>query len=328
MAENDKLKLLYLMRILLEETDERHILNAIELCEKLERDYGLTCNRKTIYRDVERLRTFGIEVEQIKGDHQGYYIAARDFELPELKLLVDAVQSSKFITKKKSDELIKKLGKLASREEAKQLERYVFIYNRPKTENETIYYNVDAIHSAIYQNKQISFQYAEWTVRKTQTFRHNGARYQLSPWSLTWDDENYYLVAYDEKEGKIKHFRVDKMRGTRVEEVYRQGKEHFEDFDLASYAKKTFGMYGGHDEKVTLVCSNGLAGVVLDRFGNDIMLHEVDTDHFAVTVLVSVSRQFFGWVTGIGKDMRIEGPENVRREYREYLKEIMGSYEE
>lgn len=328
MAENDKLKLLYLMQILLEQTDEKHILNAIELCEKLESEYGLTCNRKTIYRDVERLRTFGIEIEQIKGDKQGYYVAARDFELPELKLLVDAVQSSKFITKKKSDELIKKLGKLASREEAKQLERYVFIYNRPKTENETIYYNVDAIHNAIYQNKQISFQYAEWTVKKTQTLRHEGARYALSPWSLTWDDENYYLVAYDDSSKKIKHFRVDKMRDTQVEPVYRQGREQFENFDLAAYAKKTFGMYAGHDESVTLVCKNSLAGVVLDRFGNDIMMHEIDEEHFMASVLVSVSRQFFGWVTGIGKDMHIQSPESVRKEYQAYLKEIMGSYEE
>ena len=309
MAENDKLKLLYLMQILLEQTDEKHILNAIELCEKLESEYGLTCNRKTIYRDVERLRTFGIEIEQIKGDKQGYYVAARDFELPELKLLVDAVQSSKFITKKKSDELIKKLGKLASKEEAKQLERYVFIYNRPKTENETIYYNVDAIHNAIYQNKQISFQYAEWTIKKTQTLRHDGARYVQSS-------------------KKIKHFRVDKMRDTRVEPVYRQGKEQFEHFDLAAYAKKTFGMYGGHDENVTLICKNNLAGVVLDRFGNDIMMHEIDEEHFMASVLVSVSRQFFGWVTGIGKDMHIQSPESVRKEYQEYMREIMASYEE
>ena len=328
MAENDKLKLLYLMQILLEQTDEKHILNAIELCEKLESEYGLTCNRKTIYKDVERLRTFGIEIEQIKGDKQGYYVAARGFELPELKLLVDAVQSSKFITKKKSDELIKKLGKLASKEEAKQLERYVFIYNRPKTENETIYYNVDAIYNAIYQNKQISFQYAEWTVKKTQTLRHDGTRYVLSPWSLTWDDENYYLVAYDESSKRIKHFRVDKMRDTQVEPVYRQGKEQFEHFDLASYAKKTFGMYGGHDENVTLICKNNLAGVVLDRFGNDIMMHEIDEEHFMASVLVSVSRQFFGWVTGIGKDMHIQSPVSVRKEYQEYMREIMASYEE
>ena len=167
-----------------------------------------------------------------------------------------------------------------------------------------------------------------WTIKKTQTLRHDGARYVLSPWSLTWDDENYYLVAYDESSKKIKHFRVDKMRDTQVEPVYRQGKEQFEHFDLAAYAKKTFGMYGGHDESVTLICKNSLAGVVLDRFGNDIMMHEIDEEHFMASVQVSVSRQFFGWVTGIGKDMHIQSPVSVRKEYQEYMREIMVSYEE
>ena len=219
MAE-EKMKILYLMKILLEDTDKDHILNAIELSERMESRYSLPCNRKTIYSDVERLKTYGLKIEQIKGDKQGYYIAEREFSLPELKLLVDAVQSSKFITRSKSEELIKKLEQLTSHENARQLQRHVFIYNRPKTVNETIFESVDLIHSAMAGNRQICFQYCEWNVKKELVPRRNGKVYEISPWSLTWDDENYYLVGYDEESDKIKHYRVDKMQKMRVRELY------------------------------------------------------------------------------------------------------------
>lgn len=325
MAE-EKLKILYLMRILLEDTDKEHILNAAQLCSRLEEQYGIACNRKTIYGDVERLRTFGLRIRQVKGNVQGYYVDERDFELPELKLLVDSVQSSKFITVKKSEELIKKLQRLTSKHNASLLQRQVFIYNRPKAGNETIFANVDVIHAAIYANRKITFQYCEWTVGKKLIPKKNGEMYMVSPWSLTWGDENYYLVAYDEKAGKIKHYRVDKMQEMKITDSQRVGKECFEDFDLAAFSKKTFGMYGGQDTDVTLYCRNDLAGVIIDRFGADTMIIPADDEHFRVHVLVTVSRQFFGWVTGIGRQMRIAGPENVRREYQDYLKEILEEY--
>ena len=322
MAE-EKLKILYLMQLLLEETDPSHPMNATELCEKMQSRYDLSYNRKTIYADIERLKAYGMKIGQIKGKNFGYYVEKRDFDLAELKLLVDAVQSSKFITKEKSEELIKKLEKQASRENAKQLQRQVFIYNRIKAENDAIYANVDAIHSAIYDNKQICFKYCEWTVKKELARKRDGADYIVSPWALTWDDENYYLVGYDAGAGIIKHYRVDKMQEIRVMDDARLGREEFKDFDLAAFARKTFGMYGGKDRKLTLEGENHLAGVVIDRFGTDIMMYPHDEDHFHASVTVTVSPQFFGWLAGIGKGLRISSPEDVREEYKAYLQEII-----
>lgn len=322
----NKLKILYTMKALLEKSDERHVLSAEDL-NKILKEYGYSADRKTIYSDMETLEAFGLDIVQVKGGPKpGYYIGSRDFELAELKLLVDAVQASKFITTKKSRELIEKIEKLASENDAKQLQRNVFIYNRPKTGNERIYYNVDEIHTAILQNRQIRFQYTEWTTDKRLVPKKGGQYYAVSPWALTWDDENYYLIAYERDSDKIKHYRVDKMKNTDVAEEERLGKEQFQDFDLAAFAKKTFGMYGGRDETVSLVCDKRLAGVILDRFSADSILVPEDEGHFRVSVLVSVSPQFFGWITGLGSGVRIAEPENVQAEYRAFLEEILCKY--
>ena len=323
---DQKLRTLYLMEILLERTDEEHMLNASELCAILDQEYGISTDRRTIYTEMEILDKFGMDIQQKKGKKPGYYIGARDFELPELKLLVDAVQSSKFITEKKSKELIQKLEKLCCKTDAAMLSKYVFIVNRPKTENETVYYNVDYIHNAIYENKEITFQYAEWTVKKEFKLKKNGAFYVVSPWALTWDDENYYLVAYDAIAGIIKHYRVDKMQHTEILKTDRKGEESFKNFDLAAFAKKTFGMYGGVDAEVTLECRNELAGVVIDRFGHDVWLIPQGEEHFKAKALVSVSPQFFGWITGIGSGMKITGPEHVKQQYKEYLLNVLENY--
>ena len=325
MAE-EKMKILYLMKILLEETDRNHILNAVELSERMASRYDLPCSRKTIYGDVERLRSFGIKVEQVKGDRQGYFVEEREFSLPELKLLVDAVQSSKFITKARSEELIRKLEKLTSRENAGQLQRQVYIYNRPKTVTERALESVDLIHAAMSANRQICFRYCEWNVKKELVPRRGGKIYEVSPWSLTWDDENYYLVGYEESSDKIKHYRVDKMENMRVSKAERKGRERFRNFDLAAFAKKTFGMWGGRDMTVTLLCEERLIGVVLDRFGQDVMIVPAGDGRFRAHVVVAVSPQFFGWVTGIGAGMRIAGPESVREEYAAYLRGILAGY--
>ena len=325
-AMNQKLRTLYLMDIMLQRTDEQHMLNASQLCKILEQEYSISTDRRTIYAEMEILGTYGLDVQQKKGPNPGYYIGARDFELPELKLMVDAVQSSKFITENKSKQLIRKLEKLCCKSEADILAKQVFMVNRSKTENETIYYNVDDIHTAIYENKEITFQYAEWTMKKKMRLKKNGAMYVVSPWALTWAGENYYLVAYDDKAGIIKHYRVDKMLHMSVLETKRKGKETFENFDLAAFAKKTFGMYGGIDTEVTLFCASQLAGVILDRFGHDTWMVPVDKEHFRARVLVSVSPQFFGWMAGIGAGMRIESPENVRMQYKEYLENILRGY--
>ncbi len=320
-----KLRILYLMKILLEKSDEKHTMSAADIDRALH-GYGMSADRKTVYNDIDILKEFGLDIRQAKGTNGGYYISRRKFELPELKLLVDAVQASKFISRKKSEDLIKKLESLASEHDARQLQRNVFIYNRPKTGNETIYYNVDQIHTAILENRQIQYKYAEWTVQKRLKPKKGGALYTVSPWALTWDDANYYLIAYDEDADCMKHYRVDKMQQMCMTSRERIGKERFQNFDLAEFAKKTFSMYGGHDEEVTLLCHNEIIGVILDRFGQETMIVPVNEEQFRVHVLVVVSPQFFGWVTGIGNQMYIAGPEHVKKEYREYLKEIMKKY--
>ena len=323
---NQKKKILCLLQILRERTDENHIMSATELCNAL-KEYGISAERKSIYSDIETLQDFGVDIVQKKGSTPGYYIAGREFELAELKLLVDAAQASKFITRKKTEELIKKLESLTSKHEARQLQRDVYIYNRTKAQNETIFYNVDYIHDAMSSNKQIQFQYSEWTVKKELKLKKDGAFYMVSPWALTWDDENYYLIAYDEKADMIKHYRVDKMQKMSLLDEERLGKERFHEFDLAAFAKKTFGMYGGDDAKVTLYGKNGLAGVVIDRFGQDVFMMPADEEHFKAIVTVSVSRQFFGWLTGLGSGIRIEGPASVKEQYKSFLNELLANYE-
>ena len=307
-ANNHKMALLYMMRELLLKTDEEHVLNASDLIKALE-NINLEADRRTIYSNVEILQDFGIDVIK-KENGQGYYIGSREFELPELKLLVDSVQSSKFITEKKSRELIGKLMRLTNEQKAKQLNRAVFIRNRMKTGNESVYYNVDALHEAMNRNRQIEFKYGEWN----------------TGWALTWDDENYYLIAFDEAAGIIKHYRVDKMMKIELTDQSRVGQEAFQDFDLAAFSKKTFGMFGGPDADVVLRCRNELVGVIIDRFGTETMIVPEDGGNFHVHVTVAVSPQFYGWVTGIGAGIEISSPEEVRSGYRNYLQGILSKY--
>ena len=322
---DEKLKILYLMKVLLEETDKEHTLNASELADRMELRFRSGANRKTIYGDIEKLKAFGLDIDQVKGKNHGYYMKSRDFDLPELKLLVDAVQSSKFITKQKTEDLIRKLEKQTSRENARQLQRQVFIYNRIKTYNESIYKAVDVIHAAIHDNRQIRFKYCEWTVKKELSRKKGGKDYVVSPWALTWNDENYYLVGYDGEACGIRHYRVDKMQLAHMAEEERQGREVFEDFDLAAFSRKTFGMFGGEEKKVVLRCRNSLAGVIIDRFGQDVMMIPEKQETFRTMVSVAVSPQFYGWLAGIGKGIRILEPAEVKEDYRKYLEGILAA---
>lgn len=324
LTNNHKMALLIMLKELLQKTDEDHTLNAAELIRILEK-YGYNADRRTIYSNVEILSDFGIDVQK-KADAPGYFIASREFELPELKLLVDAVQASKFITEKKSEELIGKLMKLTNEQKASELNRSVYIRNRMKSGNEKVYYNVDDLHNAMNLDRQIAFQYGEWNTAKRLVAKRGGKIYRVSPWSLTWNDENYYLIAYDEIDSRIKHFRVDKMIRIELKEERRSGREQFRDFDLAAFAKKTFGMYGGADADVTLRCEKQLAGVLIDRFGKDIMIVPDGKNHIRTHMPVSVSPQFFGWVTGLGNGIEIVSPEHVRQEYREFLQDVLKVY--
>lgn len=324
-SQLQKLKLIYLMNYLLCETDEEHPVSMSDILNYLSAQ-GISAERKSIYDDIEMLKLFGLDILTVKAKNFGYYIGSRDFELPELKLLVDAVQSSKFITKKKSAELIKKIEKLASVHQAKQLERQVFVANRIKTMNESIYLVVDKIHSAISEDKKISFKYFEWTADKEKILKHGGKDYILSPWALTWDDENYYLVAYDADANIIKHYRVDKISSVHTVDEKREGENHFAEFDMAIYSKSVFGMFGGKAESVTLVCDSSLAGVIIDRFGQDVVFRKRSDGAFEITVSVVLSPQFYSWVFGFGGRMKISEPDKARLEFLKQLEQVKELY--
>lgn len=322
---NQKLKLLYLTKIFREQTDEEHMLTIAEIIEKLSA-YDVSADRKTLYTDFEELRHFGLDIisQQIGRQHY-YYLGAREFELPELKLLVDSVQSAKFITAQKSQKLIKKLEGLVSKYEATQLQRQVYITGRVKTMNESIYYNVDKLHAAISADAQIQFQYYQWNVKKEMELRRGGKLYQVSPWGLMWDDEYYYLVAYDAETDKIKHYRVDKMLRIQITDQKRAGKERYQSFNLPNYTKRIFGMFSGEETKVTLEADNSMAGVLIDRFGKDITLIPQDGGRFRATVDVAISDQFLGWIVALGT-VKIVGPEAVVEKMQAKVSNLIADY--
>lgn len=322
---NQKLKLLYLTKIFREQTDEEHMLTIAEIIEKLSA-YDVSADRKTLYTDFEELRHFGLDIisQQIGRQHY-YYLGAREFELPELKLLVDSVQSAKFITAQKSQKLIKKLEGLVSKYEATQLQRQVYITGRVKTMNESIYYNVDKLHAALSADAQIQFQYYQWNVKKEMELRRGGKLYQVSPWGLMWDDEYYYLVAYDAETDKIKHYRVDKMLRIQITDQKRAGKGRYQSFNLPDYTKRIFGMFSGEETKVTLEADNSMAGVLIDRFGKDIMLIPQDGGRFRATVDVAISDQFLGWIVALGT-VKIVGPEAVVKKMQAKVSNLIADY--
>jgi len=315
-GENQKLKMLYLVQLFSRETDDTHKLTMPEIIAKLAAE-GVNADRKTLYQDFEELRRFGLDIISEKdGRNYYYYLGSRDFELPELKLLVDSVQSAKFITDKKSDQLIKKLESLVSRYEGSQLHRQVIISGRVKTMNESIYYNVDKIHAAIGEDRQIRFKYFDWNLKKEMEPRYDGKWYRLSPWALMWDDEKYYLVAYDSKHETIIHYRVDKMTQIGILDEKREGHEAFRKFNIAHYTNTLFGMFAGDETKVTIEAENRLVSVFIDRFGKDIIIAPIDDDHFRTTVTVAVSKQFFGWIMGIDGDVRVVAPDSVVKQIK------------
>lgn len=326
-APYQKLKILYIMEYLLRYSDEAHPVTVAQLIQELERR-GISAERKSIYDDLEALRSFGMDILQAgSGRGSGWYAARREFELPELKLLVDSVQSSKFITQKKTVSLIKKIESLASVYEARQLNRQVYVKNRVKTMNESIYYNVDEIHRGIGANRKIRFHYFEYTMEKKRQFRRDGAWYVISPYALTWDDENYYLVGFDAQAGIIKHFRVDKMADIGITQQPRDGQEVYAALDMGLYARRVFGMFTGEMVCVRMRFDRELVGAVLDRLGQDVSLVPEDAGHFTVQTEVVVSPQFFAWLCGFGEKARVLGPEPVVRAMAEHIRSISALYD-
>ncbi|MCL2019017.1 MAG: WYL domain-containing protein [Oscillospiraceae bacterium] len=319
-STNQKLKILYLMRILLTQTDENNLLSVNELISKLAA-YDIKAERKTIYDDIEALRQFGIDVVMEKSKSFGYYVAERDFELPELKLLADAVQASKFITERKSKTLIKKLENLTSTHNAGKLRRQVYIQNRVKNMNESIYYSVDTLHGAISEGKKISFKYSDYNIKKERVFRRGGERYVVSPVVLEWSEGYYYLIAHsDDREG-LTHYRVDRMSGT--EKLDENRSLISDNFDLAEYSKKVFGMYGGEELDVKLRVSNKLAGVVIDRFGKDVRMIPDGKDCFTVRVNVALSPVFYGWLFQFGELCEVVSPQKLKDELKTQAKKFL-----
>ena len=323
--EGQKMRILELKDILERETDDQHGITMARILELLSMR-GIKAERKSIYDVLRALEEAEVlEIVGPQGKNREYAVAARDFELPELKMIIDSVQASKFLSEAKSRELIKKLGKLCSRHEEQTLQRSVVLANRVKNVNKSIFIAVDTIHRAIAANKQIQFKYYDYTIHKERKYFRKGAFYIASPFALIYSDDNYYLLAYES--GKFKHFRVDKMESVKLLELIdREGREEFEKVDMAAYSKYTFNMYGGKIEHVTMVFQNRFVGTVLDRFGRDVVIMKEDDEHFRITVSVAVSYQFFGWLFGLGKGARIIGPESVKEKMKKALADAEKMY--
>ena len=322
-----RLRLLYLMRYLQHQTDEQHPAGLADMQRELE-SYGLTANRKTLYDDLEALRTFGLDLVTVKGHTTGYYVASREFELPELKLLADSVQSSKFITQKKTLSLIRKIEGLASVHEGQLLQRQVYVPDRVKTMNESVYYNVDEISGAIARDRAIRFRYFDYAPDKSRVYRREGDWYEVSPFSLMWDNENYYLLAWETAAQALRHYRVDKMERITALETGRApaGKEAFSKVDMTACSQQVFGMFGGAVQPVRLRFARRLAGAVIDRFGREAILTPDGEEHFLITVPVAVSPLFYAWLLGFGADAEILGPEEVREGLKRQLESVAELY--
>lgn len=325
-SEKQKLKLVMLLDILKKHTDEEHGITMPQIISELEKE-SIRAERKALYADIKLLQDNGYDIvgEKIAGNYE-YRLLDREFELPELKLLIDAVQVSKFISQKRSNELIKKIEALASDYQASELHRQVYVTNRIKTSYDSTYYNIDGINMAINKNSQIDFDYYEWTLDKKMEIRPNGNKTGISPWALTWDDENYYLVAYEDASGQIKHYRVDKMRNIKLTDKERDGKEEFGRFDMAVYAKKVFNMFTGETTKVKMEFDNQLIGVVIDRFGKDIMIIPSEKGKFIINADVNVSNMFFGWIVGLGSRVKILEPESVVKKMKQEIERLSNQY--
>ena len=324
-SSGQKLKLLYLRDFLLRETDEKHSATVRQMIAHLE-NCGISAERKSLYDDLAALGPDGYGMD-IVSDNGNYSLASRDFELQEVKLLVDMVQSSNFITRRKTAQLIAKLEGLCSRHEARLLSRQVYVRNRVKAMNESVYINVDKISEAIADDRLLRFQYFQYNTRKQKELRHGGRLHEVSPFALIWVDQNYYLLAYSAEAGAMRHYRVDRMTGITSAEGPRRGKEVFAATDMSTYTTKVFNMFTGEEKRVRLRCDASLADPVIDRFGEDVSMIPEGDDAFTVTVDVVVSPQFYAWLTPFGTWVEILDPPEVREGFRRQLQALLKLYE-
>ena len=313
MKNESQQALLLLRQYLHQHTDEQHPVSVTDILAFWQQ-HGIQAGRKSVYTDIELLQNAGMDIVCVKSSQNKYFVGQRLFELPELKLLVDAVESSRFITEKKSTALIKKLGHLTSTAQAEQLNRRIYMGGTPKPENESIYYNVDTIHNAVQKKQQITFQYFEYTPKKEKVLKHDGYKYRFSPYAMIWNRDCYYAVGWSEKHGKIAQFRVDRM--TAVEPLEHTAVQT-PDFDPAEYVRKVFGMYPDNLCTVELLCDNEVMRSVIDRFGENVQTETVDEQHFRATVEVAPSPPFFSWVFTFSGKIRIVSPAAVLEEMRD-----------
>ena len=322
-SDNQKLKIFYILDYLQKNSHENHPVRASDLIAMLDRQHNISCDRKTVYSDIAALQEYGVDIISLPGKNGGYYIASRNFELPELKLLIDAVQSSRYLTEKKSRELIEKLLTQCNEQDAKLMKRNVLVSGRVKSMNETIYYSVDTIQEAIAQNKQITFRYFDWDFGGKRRFREKG--YEASPYGLCQDHENCYLLAFSERHG-ITSYRVDRMLDISLLDTPRTPCPELTGKALNDHANRLFQMYSGDAVDVKLQFHNSLINVVVDRFGKDTMLIPDGPEHFNFTVRVAVSPMFLSWVIGFGAKARILYPQSVADELCKLCKEAMSRY--
>ncbi|MFZ2539231.1 MAG: WYL domain-containing protein [Oscillospiraceae bacterium] len=319
MPQNPKSKILYLLKYLLEKTDDEHTVSTTDIIDHLE-SQGISVHRKTIPLDIELLQEFGIDVITVKSRQNRYFVGSRWFEQPELKLLVDAVASSKFITQKKSAELIKKLTSFTSEHRGKSLDRQLYINKRVKPENEEIYYIVDTIHEAINTKMQIAFKYYEYTQKKQKIKKHNSYEYNLSPYALSWNDNHYYVFGFSPKHDKIVKFRVDRMTKPKI--LNNGIKPIPSDFDITDFCRQVFDMYDGESQTVELKCRNNLMKVMIDRFGESVETEIIDDEYFKATVDVTITPTFYAWIFKFAGNIKILSPFNIIDKYREMVEKI------
>ena len=316
-----KLKLLYIARFLMEQTDEAHTATVKDIIRYLEQ-LGIPAERKAIYDDLELLEYFGMDIVRTKTKTYNLYLGSREFELPELKLLVDVVQASPFLTAKKSLQLIEKLEKLTSRPQGAQLRRQVYVINRVKTSNEQLYYHIDGINEAINANRKITFRYFDWDIGGARRYRHDGRWYLVNPVALCVE-KNYYLIAYERERGYV-HYRLDRMSELQAAEQERDSLP--KDFDLATYVRGIFDMYHGENAMVTIEMDRQLLNAAVDRFGSDAHIRAGEEGRVIVTAEVEVSPTFLSWVAGFGGRMRILSPDSARQALVKLCKEALEQY--
>ena len=323
-SDNQKAKILYIMDYLQRNSSEDHPVKASELIQMLDKQHRISCDRKTVYSDIATLQDYGMDIVSLPGKNGGYFVASRNFDLPELKLLIDAVQSSRFLTEEKSRELIKKLCQQCNEQDARLLTRTVLVSGRVRTMNDSIYNNVDYIQEAISLNRQINFRYFDWDFGGKRRYREK--EYLASPYGLCQDNENCYLLAYSQRHG-ITSYRVDRMSHIRVAEETRIPCPELTGKAFHEHANQLFQMYSGDKVKVKMRFHNSLINVVVDRFGKDTMLIPDGDSHFIFNASIVVSPMFLSWIIGFGNRAQILHPQDVKDRCVALCREVMAQYQ-